>query len=225
MSDVVEVYNGGQLADVVEVGYLPFGQGSGLPGPPGPQGEPGPTGEVGPQGPAGATGPAGPKGDQGIQGIQGVQGVPGQTGPQGAKGDTGATGSTGAQGPKGDTGTTGAVGAGVLTYSATGEISAGVGSFRLYNDTLAAWTIRSVRATVGVAPTGGPLTVDVHLNDVTIFTTQANRPSIPAGANTSGKVTTMNVTTIPVGGYITIDVDVVGTTTKGSNLVVQVVVA
>ncbi|WP_344917340.1 hypothetical protein [Streptosporangium oxazolinicum] len=113
----------------------------------------------------------------------------------------------------------------MLTYSATGEVSAGVGQFRLYNDTLAAWTIRSVRATVGVAPTGGPLIVDVHLNEVTIFSTQTNRPTVAAGATTSGKITSMNVTAVPIGGYITVDVDVVGTTLKGSNLVVQVVVA
>ena len=43
-----------------------------------------------------------------------------------------------------------------------------------------ACTITAVRASVGVAPTGASLIVDVHLDGTTIFTTQGNRPTITA---------------------------------------------
>lgn len=104
-------------------------------------------------------------------------------------------------------------------------MTTGVGTFRLYNDTTAAWTIQGVRATAGTAPTGAAITIDVNKNGVTIFGNQASRPSIAAGANTSGKATGMTVTSVAVGDYLTVDVDAVGSSVKGASLVIQVVVA
>lgn len=210
---------------------------TGSQGPQGPQGDPGQTGPQGPIGDQGAQGPQGPQGtqgeqgDTGPQGIRGEKGLTGDTGPQGPIGPEGPQGPEGIQGPKGDTGTTGStgpagpVGAGVLTYSVSGEVSVGTGSFRLYNDTAAAWTIHSVRATVGAAPTGAALLVDVNKNGVTIFGNQAGRPSIAIGAYTSGKATGMTVISVAAGDYLTVDVDAVGSVAKGSNLVVQIVVS
>ncbi|WP_344580485.1 hypothetical protein [Nonomuraea roseoviolacea] len=111
----------------------------------------------------------------------------------------------------------------VLPFSITGTVAVGVGTFRLYNDSGQAWTIVAVRATVGTAPTGSALIVDVNKNGVTVFGTQANRPSIAAGSNTA-KSTGMSVTTVADGEYLTVDVDSVGSTVAGSNLVVQVTV-
>jgi hypothetical protein len=59
------------------------------------------------------------------------------------------------------------------------------------------------------------------VNGTTIFTTQGNRPAIAAASNTSGKVTNMDVTTIANGQYVTIDIDQIGSSTAGSDLVVQ----
>ncbi|MEQ4716097.1 hypothetical protein [Nonomuraea sp. B19D2] len=212
----------------------------------GPQGPKGDTGPQGPQGLQGLQGDPGPQGPQGLPGADGADGAPGDTGPQGEpgpqgiqgpKGDTGAQGPQGLQGPQGDVGpqgiqgiqgpagATGPMGPGVLPYSIAGTVATGVGSFRLYNDTAAAWTITGVRATVGTAPTGAALIVDVNKNGTTVFGTQANRPTIAAGSNTSGKVTGMSVTTVAVGEYLTVDVDSVGSTVAGSNLTVQIMVA
>ena len=96
------------------------------------------------------------------------------------------------------------------------------GGHRLYNDTNAAWTITSVRSSVGVAPTGSSVIVDINVNGTTVFTNQANRPTIAASASTSGKVTAIDVATIGIGDYLTVDVDQVGSATPGSDLVVQV---
>lgn len=110
-------------------------------------------------------------------------------------------------------------------FSNTDTLSVATGTHRLYNDTAAAWTIQSVRASVGVAPAGRSVVIDISINGTTIFTNQANRPTIAAGGNTSGKITNMDITSVAVGNYLTVDIDQVGTTTPGSDLTVQVEVA
>lgn len=112
-----------------------------------------------------------------------------------------------------------------LPYSESGVLTTIVGTMRLYNDTLNTWTILSVRASAGTAPTGASIIVDINKNGTTIFTTQANRPAIAVSNNTSGKVTNMDVTTVAAGDYLTVDIDQVGSTIAGSDLVIQVEVA
>lgn len=109
-----------------------------------------------------------------------------------------------------------------FAFSLGGAAAVGVGAHRIYNDTGVDLQIRAVRASVGTAPAGSSLTVDVNKNGTTIFTTQSNRPSILAAGNTSGRITNHNVTTLEAGSYLTIDVDQIGSTTAGSDLVVQV---
>lgn len=111
-----------------------------------------------------------------------------------------------------------------ITFSKAGTVSVGTGAARVYNDTGATLTITSVRASVGTAPTGQSLIVDVNINGSTIFSTQANRPTIAAAANSSGKVTNMNTTSIAAGQYFTVDVDQVGSGTAGADLTVQIAV-
>lgn len=110
----------------------------------------------------------------------------------------------------------------ILPYSYLGNVAVGAGTFRLYNDSGATWTVRGVRASVGTAPTGASLIVDINKNGTTIFTTQGNRPTIAAAANTSGNVTNMDVTTVANGEYLTVDIDQVGSTLTGADLTVQV---
>lgn len=109
----------------------------------------------------------------------------------------------------------------VFAFSVAGTLSTGVGAHRIYNDTGVTLTIKSVRASVGTAPAGASLIVDVNVDGVTIFGTQANRPAIAAGGNTN-KTTGMTVTTIADGSYFTVDIDQVGSSTPGGNLTVQV---
>ncbi|MEO6513849.1 MAG: hypothetical protein ABIR37_04135 [Candidatus Saccharimonadales bacterium] len=113
------------------------------------------------------------------------------------------------------------IGSRIQPFSSSGLLMIETGLHRLYNDTGTAWTILSVRASIGVAPTGASVIVDVNTNGTTIFTTQANRPTIAAAANTSGKITNMNVTTVANGDYLTVDIDQVGSTTPGTDLTVQ----
>ena len=110
----------------------------------------------------------------------------------------------------------------LLPYSMSGSVSVTLGAIRLYNYSGANWTIIGVSASVGTPPTGASIIIDVKVSNTTIFTTQANRPTIAAGANNSGHVTNMNVTTVANGAYLTVDVAQVGSTIAGSDLCVQV---
>lgn len=107
-------------------------------------------------------------------------------------------------------------------FSSTGSIAVETGVHRLYNNRSTAWVIAGVRASVGTAPTGAAVIIDININGSTIFTTQANRPTIAAAAQDSGYVTNMNTTSVPAGSYMTVDIDQVGSTIPGANLTVQI---
>jgi hypothetical protein len=107
-------------------------------------------------------------------------------------------------------------------FSSTGLLMTDVGVHRLYNDSGAPWTIASVRASVGTSPVGASVIIDINVDGTTIFTTQANRPTLAPGTNTTGKVINMNVVTVNDGSYLTVDVDQIGSTAPGSDLTVQV---
>lgn len=103
--------------------------------------------------------------------------------------------------------------------------TSGSGLLRRFNDTGATLTIKAFRARANIlAPTGGSgLTFDLNLNGTTVWTTQANRPVIASGGTDTGKVTNMEVITVPDGAYLTLDLDTVGSTVPGSGVLVQVV--
>ena len=82
--------------------------------------------------------------------------------------------------------------------------------------------IVSVIARCSTAPTGAAVIVDLNRNGTTVFTTQSNRPSISAGSNSSIVVTSMDVVTLAPGDYLSVDIDQIGSTIAGSNLVVAV---
>ena len=96
-----------------------------------------------------------------------------------------------------------------------------VGTSRVYNDIGSAVTITSVRASVGSAPTGSSVIVDVLKNGTTIFTGGTGRPTIAAGANTA--TGSPAVTSWANGEYLTITVAQIGSTSAGADLTVQVV--
>ncbi|MFZ1459085.1 MAG: hypothetical protein WAT17_04360 [Candidatus Saccharimonadales bacterium] len=110
----------------------------------------------------------------------------------------------------------------ILPYSYGGSLSVTTGTFRLYNDSGNTWTIQNVRASVGTAPTGSSAIIDINVDGTTIFSTQANRPTIAVSTNTSGLVSNMNTTTVANGSYMTVDIDQVGSTVAGSDLTVQI---
>lgn len=161
----------------------------------------------------GETGLEGIQGETGLRGLTGAQGDLGEEGPQG---ETGAQGFTGAQGV-GETGPQGVTGPGgeegedyeVLRFEDLGTINA-VGS-----KVGGAWvacrngTVSCVRIHRRRAGFAGTTTVDININGTTIFTNQANRPSVTAaqGNNAIASPSAIDITSISIGDYIDVDLD------------------
>ncbi len=110
-----------------------------------------------------------------------------------------------------------------LLYFA-GTLEPGASPLRIYNATGQAKTISKVFLACDTAPTGAAIICDVHKNGVTIFTTQAHRPQIPAGTNT-GVSTSIDVTTWAADEYLTAHIDQVGSIVAGEDLVLHLVYA
>lgn len=110
----------------------------------------------------------------------------------------------------------------MMMFTVEGELVQESTPFRMYNKTGVTRTMSMVFLSVGTPPTGSGIWVDVNKNGTTIFTTQDNRPYIQSGAYT-GFSTNLDVTSLADGDYLTMDVDGIGTTAPGSNLVVHIV--
>jgi hypothetical protein len=121
---------------------------------------------------------------------------------------------------RGPAGVDGREGAGSAVFGVPGTLAAGVGAARWYNDSGRTLTIGTVRASVGTAPSGTSLIVDVNKNGTTIFTSESARPAIAASDVTATGAP--DVTTLAPGDYLTVDVEAVGSAVPGSDLTVQV---
>lgn len=77
-------------------------------------------------------------------------------------------------------------------------------------------TLKRVRVYADTAPTGADLVLDVNKNGTTVFTTQANRPRVAAGAN-AGLSAAPDVLALAVGDRLSLDVDQVGSTVQGGD--------
>ncbi len=108
----------------------------------------------------------------------------------------------------------------VITFVLAGTAVTGAIPFRF--KAMFAFTIVAQVMTADTAPTGGTpsLRGDFHKNGTTINTTQTNRPEIASAAN-SGSESTPNVTAVAVGDIITAEIDDVGSTTPGANVVLE----
>lgn len=105
-------------------------------------------------------------------------------------------------------------------FTIPGIVTTGAKNIRYYCETPR--SVANVVVSVGTAPTGSSMIFDVNKNGTTIFTTQANRPSIAASGFYDGS-SVPDVTSFAAGDYITIDVDQVGSSVSGSNAVVKIV--
>lgn len=124
----------------------------------------------------------------------------------------------GTQGPAGANGANG-IGVTVQTFTAPGTLSVYTGKARWYAP--ANFEIESVKVSCGTAPQGQSIVVDINRNGASIFTNQANRPHIYTGTNTSSLVVP-GATLLDEDEYLTVDIDQVGSTFAGSDLVVVI---
>jgi len=94
-------------------------------------------------------------------------------------------------------------------------------TLRWYNKTGDTLTIDKVFIYVDTAPTGASLIIDVNKDGSTIFSTQSGRPTIAAGEH-SGTSGTPDTTSVANGSYLTFDIDQVGSTVAGADLLIVV---
>ena len=107
----------------------------------------------------------------------------------------------------------------VFAHVGTLTVAAGAGQLVFPQ----AVTIKGVSARAKTAPTGANVIIDVNKNGTTLFTTQGNRPVIVAAANqTAAEVTNMDVTAFAAGDYMSVDVDQIGSTIAGADLIVTI---
>jgi len=110
----------------------------------------------------------------------------------------------------------------VLVKSGAQTVAALPGRF--YNDHGVPMVVKRVHASVGTAPTGAGLTVDVKINGTTVFTAAGDRATVAATTFAGSAVPTKSgdaITLLP-GQYLTAEVAQVGSTIAGSDLVVQI---
>jgi hypothetical protein len=103
-----------------------------------------------------------------------------------------------------------------------GTLMTGTGTLRIYNCLGRTVTISKVMLCVATAPTGAAIVVDVHLDGITLFTNQANRPQIVEAANT-GQSTTIENNSWADGHYLTVDIDQIGSIVAGSDMTVHII--
>lgn len=107
----------------------------------------------------------------------------------------------------------------IVTF--TGELSVSSGPLRIYNKLGVTQMFSEVWLSVGTAPSGAAIIVDVNKGGSTIFTNPSHRPHISDGAHT-GTTTSFDVTTWEAGTYLSVDIDQIGSVTGGSDLVVHI---
>jgi hypothetical protein len=97
----------------------------------------------------------------------------------------------------------------VQVFTVPGTLSTGTGRAKFYIP--GPITIGNIRASVGTAPTGSDLIIDVNKNGTTIFTGQ-----------TLVSTNTPQITEVTTGDYLTVDIDQVGSLNPGGDLSVQI---
>lgn len=115
---------------------------------------------------------------------------------------------------------------GVITLDVEGALTTATAKKRVRMPF--AGTITGVTACVGSQPTGASIILDIHKTvgggggaGTTIFGTQANRPTIAANG-TSAAAGEHSVRTFAAGDILALDIDQVGSTAAGSDLIVAI---
>lgn len=113
-----------------------------------------------------------------------------------------------------------------LIFTVAGTLVAGANkaqAFPIRYDLNVQPTIVDCIAYVKTAPTGQSIIIDVNKNGSTIYTTQANRPTIAAAAQIS-TATVPDALTLTQSDILSVDVDQIGSGTAGADLAVVVLI-
>lgn len=115
----------------------------------------------------------------------------------------------------------GASGEQIATFAKFGTLSVGPGTGRFLMPLPG--SVIGVEAAINTTPTGADIVIDVNKNGSTIFTTQANRQVIRNSQNQSPPPNGPDIPAFNAGDWFTVDIDQVGSSTPGADMVVQVI--
>ena len=126
-----------------------------------------------------------------------------------------------APGPQGAKGERGIDGRSVFTQTLTftGELYVVTAKPRYY--ATFDGTITAIAVSVGTAPVGADIIVNLYINGTTIFDSPSGRPTISDGSY-SDLSSTADTATLNTGDYLTVSIDQVGSSFAGSDLTVQI---
>jgi len=108
---------------------------------------------------------------------------------------------------------------GQISFSFAGNCAVQNGTIKIPNCTQLTKTIRGIYLSVGTAPTGTSIIVDVNINSDSICFL---KPTIPDGL-TTGYVDEIQKPLWKHGDLLSVDIDQVGSTTSGADLVISIV--
>lgn len=108
----------------------------------------------------------------------------------------------------------------VSTFTYPGALSVGSGQARFYMHK--SGDIKDIIASVGTAPTGASVIIDILKNGTTIYTGGSGRPTI-TDSSFVDTTSVPAVTSFSAGDYFTVDIIQIGSSTAGSNLVVELI--
>lgn len=120
----------------------------------------------------------------------------------------------------GPPGATGPPGHSYLALSIPGVLAEAVGDIPI--TATRNTTIFGMWASCGEVPLGADAIFDVRIEGVSIFTTPANRPRVPAGTNADTTLRIPDVTVWLAGQQMTVDVIQVGSTFPGARATLMV---
>lgn len=107
-------------------------------------------------------------------------------------------------------------------FPITGSLAVGSDLAPLHHDAMETGVLTEVRARLKTAPTGAALKIDINVGGTSIWNSGNDRLSVSAGQLT-GSTTTITNTTITKGDKLTIDIDQVGSTVAGADLIVYLI--
>lgn len=108
----------------------------------------------------------------------------------------------------------------ITSFGFDGQLAVVTGTHRWYADQ--AYNLTKVISSVGTAPTGADIRLGINLDGVQIGT-NAQRPKILVSTFVEFKTTGFLPAAIPANSYLSVDVEVIGSTIPGSDLTCQLV--
>jgi len=110
----------------------------------------------------------------------------------------------------------------VYVLPVTGSLAIGTDVCPLHHEAVESGTLTEVRARVKTAPTGDVIRIDINVGGTSIWNSGGSRLSISAGSKTNS-TTTISNTGISKGNLITLDIDNVGSSVNGADLIVYLI--